>query len=385
MVPFRLHIPGIVYHPDQAPGLTDRFCFSVRGVTSGSFVTAVLSDLSRHQEVWLPDPDRDCSRIVRLAHGGFETRLVCHGAFNDAWHAVSREEAEHWLTPAVERMLETEMAEGWIHWQPDGVATADGHSSPTGFSKLWADRYETQRDQYARMLNGDLWMGWADDPEMNINLELSQGIRVLLGGDLPTARRYFERGLAICQRADRELPCAPPTGELEPALARPYPLNHARRARYHAHLCGFLEMPGAHAAAMQGFHASAQDYVAYEAADARGTWGEMGQGRTLDAARLLLLRSDNDAAASVLKSRRKFGFHAEEHGILLDLAKGDRTPRVRERLQTFFDRIRNPQTKMEASRDVDLVPIEVALLLDRLFDHPDGQLHWLRAAMRVGH
>lgn len=384
MILFRLHIPGIVYHPEQAPNLPGSFCFSIREVDPRNAVSALLGDVVRGQEVWLPDPSRDCSRVVRRSDNGYEARLVCHGAFNEAWNAISREEAEQWLTPSAERMLATGHAEGWIHWRSDAETVAGASSPSPSFSRVWRDRYEAQRAQYSKMLDADMWKGWENDPEVFIDLDLSHGIRVLLGGDLSTARRYFQRGLAICDRAERELPCVPPPNDMKPALAPAYPENRARRARSRAHLRGFLEEPDAHAAAMRDLRSAAQDLVEYESGDQRGTWSEIGQARTLDAVRFLLLAGDNDSAARILKTRRKFRFHAEEHAILVDLTKGDRSHHVRGRLQSFFDRIRNPQEASEAYRHVDLVPIETALLLDRLFDHPDGRLHWLRAAARTG-
>ncbi|GIK26606.1 MAG: hypothetical protein BroJett006_28520 [Betaproteobacteria bacterium] len=386
MIRFRLHIPGIAYSPGQESEDINGFRFGIREVTPHSFVTGVLNDLVRGQEVWLPDPDphRECSRVVRRSDSGYETRVVCHG-FNDPWRAVSRQDAEQWLAPAAEWLLATRRAEGWIHWQFDAEAVAAASSSSPSYRSLRADRYEAERAQLLSMLDSDMWQGWANDPEVIITLELSHGIRALLGGDLSIARRYFRRGMTVCERSDRELPCRPPPDDMEPALAYAFPLNRAQRTRCRVHLRGFLEAPDAHESAVRELHAAAEDLVAYEAYDQRGSWSEIGQARTLDAVRFMLLSGDVAAAARILKTRRKFRHHAEEHAILLDLVKGDRSAHVRERLVAFFDRIRNPEAKLEAHRDVDLVPIETALLLDRLFDHPDGRLHWLRAAARTGY
>lgn len=114
----RLTTRGIVYHPDRTPNIADRHCFSIEGVESREFADALLSDLVPGQEVGLTDPLGDCSRQIRRATHGFQTKLICHGSLTDAWHDATRQQAMDWLLPAVECMVRLKIADGWLYGSP---------------------------------------------------------------------------------------------------------------------------------------------------------------------------------------------------------------------------------------------------------------------------
>lgn len=253
------------------------------------------------------------------------------------------------------------------------------------FGSRWRERYETLRSGYARSLESDPWRGWVNErePERRVSVELAQGIQVLLSGDEVTARRFFERGMDICIRAGNEKPCLPPDAGTDPAAAPAYPLNRAELARYRAHLRGLLGEHHAPELGAHDFREAAADFKAWCEDYNAGTWGEVGQGYTLDGVRLSLLAGEVEFAAKALKTRRKFRHHAEEHALLADLTMGDRSPEIRLRLEALLDRIRDPDAKSDAFRNGDLVPIELALLLDRFFLNPKEPLQWRRAVSRV--
>lgn len=253
------------------------------------------------------------------------------------------------------------------------------------YGPRWREKYEAQRTAYANILTCDLWERWEADnePESRAGRELWNGLVVLWGGDEATARRYFERAMEVCERAAKEKPYLRPEADADPASMDAYPRNRALMARARAHLRGLLRRERAHELAMRDFRDAAADYAEWCTDYSAGTWGETGQAYTLDAVRLSLLAGDRDCAAEILKTRRRFKLHAEEHALLLDLSKGDLNPQAQARLEALLDRLRNPDVVNEVLRDLDLVRLELALLLDRLFLAPEAELDWLRAAARV--
>ncbi len=50
---------------------------------------------------------------------------------------------------------------------------------------------------------------------------------------------------------------------------------------------------------------------------------------------------------------------------------------------TLWTELRNPEVVNEVFRDLDLVRLELALLLDRLLLAPEAPLDWARGALRV--
>lgn len=255
------------------------------------------------------------------------------------------------------------------------------------FGPRWSEKYEAEQASYAAILGWDLWKDWERNvrPEWSAAQELSTGLRVLWGGDRSTARCFFERGMAVCERAAAEKPCVPPP-DVQPYPTSQwgdYPRNRALMARVRAHLRGLLGQAQAHELALPDFRGAAADYAEWCKGYGTGNWGEIGQSNTLDAVRLSLLAGDSVSAAKMLKTRRQFKFNAEEHALLIGLAKGERGSQAQARLEALLERLRNPDLRDRTFREFELVLLELALLLDRLFLAPEAPLDWARATSRV--
>lgn len=115
----RLSIPYLVYHPEQTPNLSNVWCFSVKGVEAKKLVEDLINEIIPGQEVALPHPTDDCSRMVRRTDSNLSIRLVCHGQLSNPWREATSEDVILWLEPCAARMVRLGAPEGWIYWTPN--------------------------------------------------------------------------------------------------------------------------------------------------------------------------------------------------------------------------------------------------------------------------
>jgi len=265
-----------------------------------------------------------------------------------------------------------------------GLLALPGVRLTPSFAAAWRDWYAPKRQGYLNVLGWDLWKDWQlnDQPESLAYDELANALLVAWGSDAEASRRYLERAQAVCDRAALEKPYQPlaDTGQ---GIPPPFPRNRALMARVRAHVRGLIGAPRAAEQAIRDFRDAAVDYVEWCRDESAGTWGETGQAWTLDAVRLALLAGDGALAATIMKTRRRFRLHATEHAFLFALANGSRLPETRAAVTAFFDDLREPRVRQDPFRLCELVRLETALLLDRLFDAPHAPLDWQRAMARV--
>ncbi len=361
---------------DLHDGAEFHFAMAAPGDEAG--LRAFVEGLAPGQEVSATGHERPDEYYlgVRRTSQGLETRTSHHGSAG-SWSSASLDEAVAFLRGTAAQL-------DGSRDDRQGYINVPGLRLAPSFAAAWRDWYAPMRQGYLNVLGWDLWKDWQgnDQPESQASYELASALLTAWGGDPEASRGYLARAQAICDRAAAEKPYAPVTDTGE-SIPPPFPRNRALMARVRAHVRGLLGAPQAHELAVQDFRAAAADYVEWCRDDTAGTWGEMSQAWTLDAVRLALLAGDAALAASTMKTRRRFRFHATEHAFLFDLAQGVRLPETRAAAAAFLDDLREPRVRKDPFRHGELVRLEAALLLGRLFDAPCAPLDWQRAVARV--
>ena len=102
-------------------------------------------------------------------------------------------------------------------------------------------------------------------------------------------------------------------------------------------------------------------------------WDSQAQSDYLSAVRMSLIAGDIKQAQQLLATKRKFKWHTEEHGLLLDITREVQfgipiqNLEMHNRVVAFFDRIRDPDFKPDVFFPKDMGRFEWGVLIEKYF------------------
>ena len=232
------------------------------------------------------------------------------------------------------------------------------------YKQKWINHLERERDYFSTP--PDHFHNWARNsmPEMIAGVYLSNALCALYaGGGIQVAEKFFCATIELIDRAFEE------------------DRFHAKYAEY-----GLPKNQGealrvrAYARALTGNDLNLEDliqaskyYIEWCSAAKGAEWDSQAQSNYLDSIRMLLIADDLEGARELLKTKRKFKWHTEEHELLktivceAELNIPIENEELYQRVIAFFDRIRDPDFKPDVFFPKDLGRFEWGVLLHKYF------------------
>lgn len=237
----------------------------------------------------------------------------------------------------------------------------------------WVERYKADSEGLARLVRKDPFVRWEQNSSPDgVARDRLRWALDIAGGDGPrgdalialnVARTVFQRAVAENRFA------AGPGSQL-------FPLHFAGALAVNSYVAGLLDgvfLKDDLANAARSFVAFCEKYPA--------KWDSQPQGYLLSGVRTALIAGDLALATSVLKTKRSFKWHVEEHGLwqcLVDrnlsgnVLRGD----LLARFDARFDVVRSPDYRADVVMDAGMVSWEMALIRSRYCESTSGQVDW---------
>lgn len=241
--------------------------------------------------------------------------------------------------------------------------------------ELWIARYERNRSGYPEMLADDPFDGWERShmPETRVEEDLAYGLYISYawGPEQEQAVAFFKRVCTVAERAIDEDKLTSPLSNSS------FPLNRGvvNRAYSYARavLGGSLDSPALHQASL--------DFEEWCKGYGRRDWDSQAQANYLAAVRLAVVVGDLERARALLKSRKSFKWHHEEHHLWSRLVERDGAidDALAENYDRYFDRLRDPGFIPDVYMETDILRLELAAIRDKYLAGEDGKIDWSRA------
>lgn len=244
-----------------------------------------------------------------------------------------------------------------------------------GIEELWIARYEMNRSGYPEMLADHPFDGWERShmPETRVEEELSYGLYIAYawGSDHEQAVAFFNRACVVAERAIDEDKLTSPLSNSS------FPLNRGILNRAFSYARAALGEPLDSSALRQ----ASQDFEEWCKGYGRRDWDSQAQANYLAAVRLALVAGDLERARELLKTKKSFKWHNEEHQIWFRLVERDRAidDALAESFDRYFGRLRDPGFVPDVYMEIDILRIELAAVRDKYLVSDDGKIDWWRA------
>ncbi len=248
------------------------------------------------------------------------------------------------------------------------------------YKQKWVVAYEKELNYFNT--SPDPFKNWERNtmPEVMASRRLQNGTEVLYAdAGHAVANKFFHAAIDMIDRA-----VADNKFQAEVVVEMSFPKNRGWGLRVRAYALAQLGDSLAERDLIQASH----DYEQWCADLHRSDWDSIPQAHILSAARMALIAGDVKRAAEVLSIKRSMKWHAEEFGLLKELAheaaaalpvrQEDLFARVRE----FFDRVRDPDYKPNFYMDQPLVRLEWGALINKYFE-TGGPIDWRRVVELV--
>ncbi len=266
------------------------------------------------------------------------------------------------------------------------ITTAQGimfFRKKSAIKRHWTRLYQRSLVELNELIEEDYpWSSWEANsfPEGTAEFEFDTAIRILAGSDnWDLARRYLDRSIEIVDRILEENKLTSPGCDLR------YPANSAvcRRTKVYAQslLGGALDRDAL-------ILASREFEAYYEKHDDPRDRNEQSSYHCIDGIHLALIGNDLEQAAKLLNDpHAKDRFNKPHFSALKGLvtlasgsAPGQTAREIVDRFETFFNRARDPRTKMRGDEHIvtTIGPLELAVIRDRYVHHGDEDLDWKR-------
>jgi hypothetical protein len=233
----------------------------------------------------------------------------------------------------------------------------------------WRDQFARDGQAYARMAGEDPFQGWERNamPEALADRRFTYGCEVRFAdGEARLWKELFAQVGQIRERALRERKLESPECKVR------YPWNLAKIqevAELSSAILGTQWNVDVLQSAADSYREWCADFKASE-------WDSQAQSHWLTGVRLALLAGGLEKANELLRSRRSFGAHKEEHAILKLLATGDSSEALRMRAVTFLSAIKDPRVKFAGFLPRNVVRVEIAALISMYLDSNADRIDW---------
>jgi hypothetical protein len=236
----------------------------------------------------------------------------------------------------------------------------------------WIRRYEAEAEGYSRLVRKDPFVRWEHNisPDGTAESRLEWTLEIAGGqGPHSEAVQSLQVGRDILSRAFAEN-----RFERGPLFR----LHHANGLAVNAHVCGLLD-GGERSADLRKSACAFGDFCK----DYPAKWDSQPQGYYLSGVRAALVGGDPALAAQLLRTKKSFKWHAEEHAIWRDVVDrlilgpelGDD---LLQRFDALFDTMRDPGHKPDVVVNAIRVAWEMALIRVRYWGGTHT-LDWWRA------
>ena len=245
----------------------------------------------------------------------------------------------------------------------------------------WEALYAANAQDFNKILDERLsWSQWErnSSPDSAAEVELSTGIKILLGSDdTALARRYLELSVEMADRIDSE-------DRLRTSIE--FPRNRGRVSRTRAYAQTLLGQPWTTHLLLS----ASKDYEEHCRRNYENLedWHSQVQYYYLNAVHLALLGDDVKRADQLLDSPPyPLNYQKEHAGVLKGLVRfirgelsGQEVAKFVAEFESYFDRLRDPRIKQPGNsfRESFMCPVELGLLREKYIRHPGGATSWHR-------
>jgi len=246
--------------------------------------------------------------------------------------------------------------------------------------EAWKNKLLPEKDGYREVLSWDPFRDWEINrmPESRSDSYLIFAHECSYASLEQPADEFLRQALTICGRIEEENKLATPRFENR------YPFNKGVLLRAKAYCSGIL--PAACEIVKELLEASSC-FETWCVEVLKGLWDDQVQSYYLGAVRMALIAGDVKRAQELLKKKKRFSGHSEQHHLLQELAERDQSFKedkvLFEEFESFFDTVRDPHYKPQVFSETAILRLEIGLLWDKYVTSDDGQIDWRRAIRTI--
>lgn len=248
------------------------------------------------------------------------------------------------------------------------------------YKPQWVAKYEADLNTLREELGMDPFEDWERNrmPEGDVEDGLRDAVDILYADRTSAdAVRFLRRSLEVANRifAEDKLQSQLCTGG--------FPENRGRMLRAKIYAQSLLREP----LDVKGLLQASSDYEAW-CKDYKGKdWDSVGEAEYLAAVRLAVIAGDLERASKLLKTKRPFKWHKEEHGLLKRVVNAVfiekqplplRDQALLEQFDEYFDRIRDPNLEPDIFIELDVLRLEIGAIRYKYFTDDRGDIDWNR-------
>jgi hypothetical protein len=250
-------------------------------------------------------------------------------------------------------------------------------SATNEHEQLWIAHYERNRAAYPDVLRNDPFVFWERDqiPEMAVDEELRAGLHIAYawGTAHEQALAFLRRACSVAQRIIGEDKLT------SPECVGGFPLNRGRVYRSYSYARALLGEP----LDVEAVEQSSRDFEEWCRGYGKGEWDSQAQANYLASVRLALISGNLDRARELLKTKKSFRWHKDEHELWKILVeKREEIRRDEEfahRFSRLFDKLRVPGFVPDVYIETDILRLELPAIREKYLVDEDGVIKWSRA------